>query len=391
MFESLDSVLGENSEQYLDEILDDSMSKPVPEPFIPAAFSIPTEDYQEESIEMPESIKDLKNNPRFVQEMNERITAVDQYSWARGELGGLDFGFESLNKAFEGLNTGITLVAGVSNIGKSGFLLKLGWSIMNANKVITEKTPYKAFVIYFSLDDSNNELMPRIVSIDQRIKINAVRSPKKYQENKTIMEKREQGFKNLRDSALGIAMLDLNDGTSIEYIEETIKRYKDELEVVDPGAYKIVVIIDNFYDITIDAKGYAEENARIEFLATELTNISVKYDSPVICSAEFRKINSFKRPQRDDIKSSGKLAYEAKAILLCHSDVGVKQDQASVYWELQEGTELRKMPVYEVQIDKNKFSAAKNKLFFRFTPEFSDFEEAGEDESRRYMTMISSS
>lgn len=57
--------------------------------------------------------------PFFRTKMLATIDAVEEYSWTRGEQGGLDWGFESMNKAFEGLNTGVFLVAGQSNIGMS--------------------------------------------------------------------------------------------------------------------------------------------------------------------------------------------------------------------------------------------------------------------------------
>lgn len=56
--------------------------------------------------------------PDFATKMLETIDEVDEYSWKRGEMGGLDWGFEKMNKAFEGLNTGVHLVAGASNIGR---------------------------------------------------------------------------------------------------------------------------------------------------------------------------------------------------------------------------------------------------------------------------------
>ncbi|UNY40012.1 hypothetical protein KLEB273_gp069 [Bacillus phage vB_BauM_KLEB27-3] len=55
--------------------------------------------------------------PVFMQKMRETIQSVKEYSWSRGEMGGLDWGIEQFNEAFEGLNTGVHLIGGQSNVG----------------------------------------------------------------------------------------------------------------------------------------------------------------------------------------------------------------------------------------------------------------------------------
>lgn len=336
------------------------------------------------------SSEELRKEAPLFRKMEQIIDDVDAYSWARGEMGGLDWGFRQFNEAFEGLNTGVILFAGGSNIGKSGFLAQVGWQVAIHNKETDEKHPKKAFVVYFSLDDTCNELIPRIVALDQKIKINTVRFPKKYSHIQEVMAKREIGLKNLKENVPYFAMIDANEGQSIEHIEKVMMQYKDFLDMAYPGEYTLVAIIDNFHDISVEKKGYTEENARIDYVASKLTDLSTKFDSPIVCSAEFRKINVFKRPQLDDIKSSGKAVYEAKAVLLCHNDVGVKGEQAQVYWDLDMNGEEIKMPIYECQIGKNKFSSNKGRVLFRFTPETSSFVEIDKEEAKKYIQQISS-
>lgn len=359
-----------------------TLADPLGVPFVEDAF-------KGETITTPEAIQ-VDEVPALFRKMERTIDEVDAYSWARGEMGGLDWGFPQFNEAFEGLNTGVILVAGGSNIGKSGFLAQCGWQIANANKEITEEHPKKAFVCYFSLDDSCNELIPRLVALDQGIKINSVRFPKKYEHIDSVMHKRSVGIQNLRDAIPHFAMIDANEGQSIEHIEKVMLQYKDMLESRFPGEYTLVAIVDNFHDIAVEKKGYTEENARIDYVAQKLTDLAVRFDSPIICSAEFRKINVMKRPQLDDIKSSGKAVYEAKAILLCHNDVGVKGEQAQVYWPMEVNGIETKMPIYECQIGKNKFSSNKGRVLFRFVPETSSFTEVDPEEARKYIQLISS-
>ena len=162
-----------------------------------------------------------------------------------------------------------------------------------------------AFSLYFSLDDSNNELMPRIVASDQRITINQALYPKSIQDQPVVLEKREAGLANLRENVRYFAMHDANDGSSIEFIAETMKTYQEQLNMMAPNQYRLAVFIDNFHDVTVDASGYSEDNARFDFISGRLNELAIEFDAPIMCSAEFRKNNTQKRPQEDDIKSTG--------------------------------------------------------------------------------------
>lgn len=325
------------------------------------------------------------DTPDFMMRMLNTIKEMDEYSWKRGEMGGMDWGSEQLNKALEGLNTGVHLFAGQSNVGKSGIMMQLAQQIAKCNRVIDEKHPKKAFVLYFSLDDTANELLPRFIAIDQKIPINAVRFPKKFQQDQNFMERREIGIRNLKDITPHFALMDANMGTDIEFIEETSKKYAFELAKLDED-YQIVLFIDNFHDITTkDTR--MDNNTKYDFLAGELSRIATQLDCPIVCTAEFRKLNGNRRPQLDDIRETVKIIYEAKAIILCYNEVGLRGQQAQIYWNRNDNPD--KQPVFECRVGKNKFSSFKGRIFYEFMPEMSYFKEVPEVGAQRYNTMIS--
>lgn len=362
-------------------------------PDVVSSDEIQVIEYEDEEVIQPDVVQNLIDNPPFATKMLKVIDEVNEYTWNRGELGGLDWGYESLNQAFEGLNTGIILVGGQSNVGKSSFMLQLTTRIANANRELSARITKKAYCVYFSLDDTNNELIPRLVAIDQQIKINAVSFPKKYEHNKEVMDKRDLGFERLKNNVKYIGMQDANEGSSIEYIVETCRDLKLQLDAMEPNVYTLVIVIDNFHDVDVDAKGYTEDNAKYDYISDKLGKLANELDSPIICSAEFKKIPGGRRPQRDDIRSSGKIAYEAKAILLCHNDYSIKQEQAGVFWELEDHSErdgitTTKMPVWEAQIDKNKFSSKKGRLYWEFIPDMATFKESSPEDSLKYTQML---
>lgn len=320
------------------------------------------------------------------QEMLQTIDYMDEYAWRKGEIGGLDWGIEGFNKAFDGLQTGLIMVAGQPNIGKSALCMQLAWTIAASNReIIPDKRPNKAYVIYFSLDDNDVDLLPRIIAIDQRIPINAVKAPKKYEEDITLMARRQKGINRLKESLDFFKIVDSKKGTSINFIEEEIKRHQLEITTKDEN-YKVVAIIDNFHDITVEGQSFRSDNQKFDHIAGELSRICTLLDIPIICTAEFRKLNGNRRPTVDDVRESVKIAYEAKAIMLCYNEVGIRGEAASVYWQKPEIP--YKQPVMEVKMGKNKYTSYKNRLFFEFMPEMSYLNPVPNERARNYNQMI---
>lgn len=308
-------------------------------------------------------------------EMLNSIETMDEYCKNKGSLGGLSWGMQSFNKAFDGLQPGLILIAGAPNTGKSALCLQAGWKIAQANKEPTPETPYKAYVLYFSLDDNTNELLPRLIAMDKQIEINIVKAPTKYQQETAKIQRRTQGVENLKNSLDMFKIIDSTKGTSIEYISSEIDRHYNALKQENEN-YKLVVMIDNFHDITTTHAKGSDDNAKFDYICDSLSGLCTQYDIPIICTAEFRKLNGARRPTMDDIRSTTKIGYEAKAILLCYNEVGLKGSEASIYWNMTGiDTPDYKRPVLETKIGKNKYSSDKGRMFFEFRPEMSHLTE----------------
>lgn len=321
-------------------------------------------------------------------EMLETIEEMEAYAQAKGTMSGFDTGFQSLNKALDGLQTGLILVGGQSNIGKSAFAMQLAWQTAKYNQQIDEQHARKAYVMYFTLDDNAKDLLPRAIAIEQQIPINTVRNPAKYKGRAGEIALREKGLEVLRKSASYFKMLDAVAGTDIETIEAQIKRHVDFLREFDP-LIRPVVFIDNFHDLTTTQNLYGEEENRYSYIAGQLTRIATVYDIPLVCTAEFRKLNGFRRPSNDDIRESTKTVYESKAMLLCYNEVGIRGQSANVFWNNPGAPDGNvKGPVFEVHVSKNKFDSFKGRLFFNFHPDRSFMDEADAEESRQYAMMM---
>ena len=276
---------------------------------------------------------------------------------------------------------------------KSMMLLEIMRRVSQQNQFITEEHPKKAYCLYFSLDDSNNELMPRLIAADQKITINQALFPKTIKDKPVILDKRRQGVENLKKNAEYFSMFDANEGQTIQHIEATMANIHQQLEMVAPGEFQMVVLIDNFHDVSVDPvlKGYTEDNPRYDYISGRLNELAIEYDSPIICSAEFKKISTLKRADESEIKSTGKIIYEAKGIILVYNEVGVRGENADIYWNLGSNdgvAEDRKMPVFEMHISKNKFNSYKGRKFLKFMPEMASFFEPSDEEETIFQQMM---
>lgn len=283
-----------NFDQILEQVENDLMTpiEPLSEPAQYDGVIVP-----------PDVIQKLKDKPPYIDEMMAKIEEMDEYAQNRGSMG-LDFGIQSLNQAFNGLNPGLTLLAGSANSGKSMMLLEIMRRVIINNQYQDVDHPKKAYCMYFSLDDSNNELMPRLIASDQKIRINDALFPKTLVNKPVVQEKRRVGVENLKANAKYFSMHDALEGQSIQQIERTLSKRYQELEMIAPGEYQIVVFIDNFHDLSYETEGFMEDNQKFDFISGRLNELAIEYNVPVLCSAEFRKISTLKRPTEDDIKST---------------------------------------------------------------------------------------
>jgi replicative DNA helicase len=312
----------------------------------------------------------------YEQEMLDTVYRVEAHSWSRDKRGGLSWGDKQWDDAFNGVQDGIYILGGQPNIGKSMLSLKLTWNIARCNK--------DAYVIYFALDDSDIDILPRVVAMDQKIPINVVKIPKRYENNPQLMEKRTHGLQNLLEAIDRFKMLDCKFGFTIEYVMQTILEHRAKLEAAQENK-TVVAFVDNLYDLGTEEK-ISNENERIESIATRMRNFCRTYEVAMICTGEIKKLGQIRRPIVDDLKQGNKLQFVAKGITLCYNDVLFKKEQASVFHYIS-GSD-QKMPVLEVDIVKNKSGDQKPLIFYNMIPQWSYLESVDPEGAKYYISQM---
>lgn len=291
---------------------------------------------------------------------------------------GFTTGFDAIDMALDKLQTGFHIIAGDSNMGKSGFISHMAWNVSQLND--------DAYVIDFSLDDPLRDKIPRVVGCSSMCTINAVRDPIKYAQYPDMIKRRDEGMQKLIDAVDRYAIYDSNFSCLVEDIEDKIKEVKIELSA-NGIKKRVCVFIDNFHDLDSnhpDSKG--SDKAKYDYLAQKVSDMATQLDVPIVCTAEFRKLNGFRRPTVDDIRESVKIKYEAKSIMLIYNEVSVKGEAAQIFYQLNNRPE--KQPVFEVKFGKNKYSSFKGRSYFYFFPEMAYFKPVNDNDIKTFNQLL---
>ena len=288
-----------------------------------------------------------------------------------------------LGQDFKRLETALTgdwkkdiwfCLGGNPNAGKTSFLCKMAFEIAR------HKKENDAIVIYHSIDDTAEQLIPKFISIaegSRELTLNQVMDPNYYLRTgygDELLERRDMGY-NILESLIDdgrLILRDANNGNSISYADAQIRHFKNKY----PNR-NIVYILDNFHKLH-DFGGNGDERVRFKKVSNMMKNLATKHHIAVITTIEYRKIQRGGKAANEDISETKQIEYDANIIAHLHNEVHEKGDDAvKFHTALVEGSPVR-MPIIELSIGKNKVSGFKSKLWFEFYPNYSDFKSIDE-------------
>lgn len=339
------------------------------------------------------------------QELDGKITACDYFSLLKKDIdifnesawnkkaGFKAPSFPIMSERMEGFDSGLYIFAGAANAGKTAIMLN-----MMEDLCMCEEN--KLFGVYFSLDDSKQKVIPRIVAMRERIPITVVSKPTRYSdliigdpENaphyRDLLDKRDNGLKKLKDDSNKMSIFDTTDIKNVDDMHDCIMQINNYVKAIDPEM-KIMVGIDSLKDIDFPSEKYGKlnTNEKVDLAAKTVKDWSTELDIMVFASMHLRKLNTDKRPTTDDLKESNTLEYEANVCFLIYNDVSRNKEAAKVYHTRED--EAEKLPILEIDWAKNKQSSFKGRSFCYFSPEYSKAVECSEDANVRFNAMIMS-
>lgn len=325
----------------------------------------------------------------FFSVMEDDLAEFEEQSWNKGN-GYKMPRFPMITEKLEGVDNGLYLIPGESNAGKSMVLMN-----MVEDLVMCEEN--NLFGIYFSLDDSKHEIIPRVIAMREGIRIGTVAKPQRAQnmidENHEDSEllidelaKREAGINNLKANANKMMIVDSTKVRTLDEMKAYIDRVYNYIKAIDPNK-NLVVAIDSIKDIILDDHyNIKTTNEASDFIARAVKHWTVELNIPIFSSVHLRKLNGNRRGTLDDLRDSNVLVYEASVIWIVFNDVSKNKQGAKIFHRNENQEE--KLPIVEFDWAKNKKSSFKGRTFCYFAPEMSRAAECGVDAVRRFNALL---
>ena len=341
-------------------------------------------DKNKEEVELKEELEGKTQIQDYYSNMANDIDAFDELAW-KNKSGYDTPNFPMFTKGLEGWSPGFYTFAAQPNAGKTALMLNILEDLCT-----TESN--KLFGVYFSLDDSKNKVIPRIVAMRETIPIGVVSKPGRYKEMinqghedtllfNEYLTKRKEGLESLKADSNKMVIFDSTEIKNFTQLYETIKNVHAYVKALDEEA-NIVVAIDSLKDINIDDIK-VDKDEKIAEIARRVKDISIEFNCIVLSSMHLRKVNSNRRPTLDDLREANTLEYELDMCFLLYNDVSRNKQSAKIFrYEDEHDTE--KKPVLEIDWAKNKLSSYKGVTFANFSPEYNKCIEVNEAAAEQY-------
>jgi len=252
------------------------------------------------------------------------------------------------------------------------------------------------YLVFITLDDSADDVYPRIIAMNQDIPISVSSKPVMYEQRRdegdaavvqidNWLQKGEAGLKQLEDLGEKFTLLDGSDITCGEDILEKCMDIKALVKEEDRRA-NLIVVIDSGMDIEWRDKHFKSDKELNDYTARQLKKWAVEIlDCPVFVTLHLRKIEQNRRPTVADIKESGRWVYEASWLGLVHNDVSRNKQSATICLRDEQNNIT---PVIELNWAKNKKSSFKGNTYQTFVTNHSLVKECPESVATRFDHLI---
>lgn len=161
-----------------------------------------------------------------------------------------------------------------------------------------------ATVIYHSIDDTAEQIIPKTVCIaegSKNLTINQVLDPNyhaKGNPNHSLFSRRNSGYEQVRNLMKDgrLIIKDANNGSSLAYAQMLITYYKNKYP-----SRNIVYILDNFHKLQDFQGAGGDERIRYKTLSSEMKSLATRNHICVISSVEYTKLAKGEKPSNNNI------------------------------------------------------------------------------------------
>jgi len=256
---------------------------------------------------------------------------------------------------------------GKPNHGKTALLSKIAYSLATNNDNVT--------VIYHSIDDTLNQIIPRFVCIAEastKLSVNMVRQPGYWSKTagvEYVDEKRSAGYNLLRKVANEgrLVVKDISHGGTLPFAENLIHYFQEKY----PDR-SVVYILDNIHKL----RDYSNKDERVRFkqISEACKNIALRRRCVFMGSVEYTKLPPGIKPSNTNVAESVQFEYDTNFICHVYNELGDTPDSCMVmHRDVDWKGETVILPRIELIVGKNKITEIKRSLFLDFYPPASDY------------------
>jgi len=325
---------------------------------------------------------------------------------------------ERIPAILRGWSSGLLLIAGQSNHGKSSVAISMAMEL-------AEKNP-NLWVLDFSLDDDLRDRISKYVAMLSGLSPEAVKMEYHYMNSIEIPEAKRQyeaalriGYEHFakrnrlivldaqamnevlgkdagRHNRVGIALPSIqNIMQIIMTLHHHIKQQSEEAE--------ILAIIDALNDLVVEGTHALGENERLSRIGSSIMAASQVWGVRFIATAHARKVTNWRKPSMDDVYGASALKYVAKAIAFVYNDYKSKRHESPLtverkpihivkdFWELHERKPQMTAPVLVLNFLKVKTSGIDGNTFLTLDPYTTRVKPEAESDWSYYESLLASS
>ena len=324
---------------------------------------------------------------------------------------------ERIPAILRGWSSGLLLIAGQSNHGKSSIAISLGLELAVSNPHL--------WVLDFSLDDDLRDRVSKYVAILSGLSPEAVKMEYYHRQSiqdpdamkcyEAVLDDGYDKFSRLSrllvlDAQSMYGALGKNSETnrigmlipSIENIMLVIMNLYHHIKQRSDQA-EILVILDALNDVVVESAAHAGENERLSRIGSSIMTASQMWGVRFIATAHARKVTNWRKPSMDDVYGASALKYVAKVITFVYNDYKSKrkespltievtpQDKVRPFWSNHMSYSSMLAPVLVWSFLKVKTSGLDGNTFLTLDPFTTRVKPVPETEWDYYETLLASS
>ncbi|MBI4864051.1 MAG: AAA family ATPase [Candidatus Riflebacteria bacterium] len=283
----------------------------------------------------------------------------------------LSTSFPVLNEKIDGIRNGIYVLASAARMGKTTFALQMACDLLLKNP--------DAHALFVSLDQPARELNIRLVAMAGECHTAYVQNPTAKDVEKYDV-KRQTGLSKMLQLKSRLTVVDESLGSLgladlVSFIHQIKGRKKKPL----------VVFLDPYYKIRLERQPEGMEH-RSERLMSELRSLASAEEIGIVATTRLSRGAGLQRPTLEELEEQPGVLYDSHVLGLLYCDAFNNGDTPFLEWEW--GTDDVMVPIFELDLCKNKMGAFSGRLYYRFYTSYSKFKECSELEIDNYNRML---